>query len=65
MHTRRVKRTRNDLRGIPVRPVAPEIGNVATPVHLHRVPRKQPLVIEPPAMIAKNIGHEIGGTCLA
>ena len=61
MHTRRVKRARDDLHGVFMRPVAPDIGNVAATVHQHGVPRKQGPIVELRSMAAINIGHEFGG----
>ena len=61
MHTRRMRCARNDLHGIFVRPIAPDIGNVAATIHEHGVPRKQCLIVDRRGMVAIDIGHEFGG----
>ena len=57
--------TRYDLHRIFVRPVAPDIGNIAATVHQHRVPCKQGLIVKRCGMVAITIGHELGGLCRA
>lgn len=45
-------------------PIAPDIGNVATTIHQHGVPREQGPVIKRRGTVAIYIGHEFGGTGL-
>jgi hypothetical protein len=59
MHTRRMKRARHNLHRIFMATVAPDIGNVAAPIHHHRVPREQGLVVKRRSMIAIHIGHQV------
>ena len=61
MHTRRMECARDDLHHILVRPVTPDIGNIAATVHQHGVPREQRPIIERLGMVAIHIGHEFGG----
>lgn len=60
MHERGVERPRYDLHRVFMRPVAPDIGNVATAVHQHGVPREQDLIVERRGMVAIDVGHEFG-----
>ena len=61
MHARRMKRARDDLHRVFMRPVAPDIGNIAPPIHQHGVPCEQGLIVKRRSMVAIDIGHQFGG----